>query len=70
MKEMNDDDNDSLPNSDINEELKEATQPIGKQWILYINNMQQDWQFICERGRIVSKKDDIIWKYEYAPSII
>ena len=38
--------------------------------MLYINNIAYEWQTICETGRIVKKKDEIIWKFEYPPQII
>ena len=40
-------------------------EPKGKVWVLYINNNPKDWQSICEKGKIVSKKDNLTWRYEY-----
>lgn len=37
--------------------------------MLYINNKRTEWQHVCERGKIVSKKDDIIWRFEDPPII-
>ena len=42
-----------------------------KVWVLYINGEPQDWQQICEKGNItVSKKDKLLWKYEYPQKLI
>ena len=30
----------------------------------YINGKKEDWSFMCEFDRIVSKQDDVIWRYE------
>ena len=52
------------------DKVQESNKPVGKQWILYINNKRQDWQTVCEKGRIVNKKDDILWKFEYPPAMM
>ena len=29
----------------------------GKIWVPYLNNRREDWSYLCENNRIVSKKD-------------
>ena len=36
----------------------------GKIWVPYINKMKEDWSFICQNNRLVTKQDDIELKYE------
>jgi hypothetical protein len=38
----------------------------GKIWVPYINAKREDWTFVCENNRIVSKTDEIVFKYEEA----
>ena len=45
------------------ESVGRASHPIGKQWILYVNNKEQNWQHICEQGKNISHTDEIIWKF-------
>jgi hypothetical protein len=36
----------------------------GKIWVPYINNQKEDWSFLCQKNRIVTKQDEIVFKYE------
>lgn len=36
----------------------------GKLWVCYINQRREDWSFLCDNNRIVSKDDDILWRLE------
>lgn len=36
----------------------------GKIWVPYINERREDWSFICENNRIVTKEDDVLWRFE------
>ena len=45
--------------------LVQASHPIGKQWILFINNVEQNWQHICELGKEIRHTDELIWKFQY-----
>ena len=37
---------------------------MGRIWVPYINNKKEDWGFLCDNNRIISKEDDLIWKFE------
>jgi hypothetical protein len=36
----------------------------GKIWVPYINDVREDWSFLCENNRIVAKEDEIVWRFE------
>ena len=36
----------------------------GNIWVPYINKIKEDWSFICQNNRIVTKQDGIELKYE------
>jgi hypothetical protein len=36
----------------------------GMMWVCYINKKREEWTFLCENNRIVTKDDDILWRYE------
>jgi len=35
----------------------------GNIWIPFINDKQEDWTYICRNGRIIEKKDKILWRF-------
>ena len=35
-----------------------------KFWIPYINDVREDWSYICEHNRLIAKEDKIVWKWE------
>lgn len=35
----------------------------GKVWLPFINGRREDWTFICQNNRIVTKKDLVVWKF-------
>lgn len=40
----------------------------GKIWVPYINGQKEDWSFLCQRNRIITKQDDLCFRYEvYTP---
>ena len=36
----------------------------GNQWVIYINGKKEDWSSLVEMNRIISKMDDLVWKFE------
>ena len=42
----------------------EADPNSGLHWVPYINGKREDWSYICENNRIVSKDDEIVFKFE------
>jgi hypothetical protein len=37
---------------------------LGKIWVPYINSEKEDWSIICQKNRIISKQDDICFRFE------
>jgi len=48
----------------MNDSNVRPSRPVGRQWILYVNNQEQDWQQICEQGKKISYRDEVIWKFQ------
>jgi hypothetical protein len=47
--------------------ISDETAPSqGKIWVPYINALREDWSYICENNRLVSKDDEIVFRYEPA----
>ena len=38
----------------------------GKIWVPYINEVKENWSYICDNHRMVSRQDDLVWRYEPA----
>ena len=41
----------------------EENPTVGNVWVPFVNGKREDWTHICRNGRIVEKKDQIVWKF-------
>ena len=49
----------------VGREIEREDDPkAGRMWLPYVNRLREDWTFICENNRIVSKEDDIVFRFE------
>lgn len=35
----------------------------GKVWAPFINGVREDWSFICRNNRVVTKHDQVLWRF-------
>ncbi len=49
----------------IGQEIQDEKRPgYGKIWVPYINAKREDWSYLCENNRIVSRQDEILFRFE------
>ena len=49
----------------VGQEIDSENEPKnGKVWVPYINERREDWSFICENNRIITKEDEVLWRFE------